>query len=141
MTYRPEIDGLRAIAVLAVVLDHAGLPGVPGGFAGVDIFFVLSGYLITLRLLAARQQRGPVFLPFYLRRARRLLPALAVVLAATLVMGWVFMTPLGYRELCQAVLATLFFASNFYMARETGYFAPDADLIPLLHTWSLAVEE
>ncbi|WP_407496364.1 acyltransferase family protein [Pseudooceanicola sp. MF1-13] len=136
--YRAEIDGLRAIAVLAVVLDHAGVPWLAGGFVGVDVFFVISGFLITSILL----QDPPGLRQFYLRRARRILPALIVVLLGCLITGWVILPPDSYKALAQSTLATLGFGSNLWFWLQTGdYFAPAAESAPLLHTWSLAVEE
>lgn len=139
--YRPEIDGLRALAILPVILFHAGMPGLGGGFLGVDIFLVISGYLITRQLLeglAAGQFRP---LEFYERRARRILPMLLLVTAVSLLPAWWLMTPPQLAALGRSVVATLFFSSNILFWRETGYFAPGADRAPLLHTWSLGVEE
>lgn len=141
MKYRSEIDGLRALAVTPVVLFHAGLPGVPGGYFGVDVFFVISGFLITS--IIDDEVRGGRFslVAFYERRARRILPALAVVLALTLVAGWVVQTPGAFRATADSVVATVFFLSNVHFWRSTDYFAAAADYRILLHTWSLAVEE
>lgn len=142
--YQPEIDGLRAVAVLAVVGFHAGFPGFPGGFVGVDVFFVISGYLITQLLARELNDTGTIgIVDFYARRARRLLPALAVVLLTTLVLSLVLLTAVGEQQgLADQALATAAFASNFYFWRtHTGYFAEPAEHLPLLHTWTLAVEE
>ena len=139
--YRPDIDGLRAVAVLGVVAFHA-FPGVvTSGFYGVDIFFVISGYLISgiiLRQLAERRFR---FLDFYGRRVRRIFPALVVVLATTLVVGWFTLLPQEYVQLGNHVTAAAAFASNFLLWNETGYFDASIDTKPLMHLWSLGVEE
>lgn len=142
MGYRRDIDGLRAVAVLPVVLNHADLPGFGGGFVGVDIFFVISGFLIT-GILAEEIEAGRFsILRFYERRARRILPALMVVLAACLVGGWFLLSPERYESLGKSTLATLLFSSNLWFWQEAAdYFAADVKLQPLLHTWSLAVEE
>ncbi|MFM7347934.1 MAG: acyltransferase family protein [Erythrobacter sp.] len=141
MDYRRDIDGLRAVAVFPVVLYHAGVPGFPGGFVGVDVFFVISGYLITA-ILAREIAEGRFSLAgFYERRARRILPPLAVVLAATLLVGWHLLMPEELLRLGRATFATVLFASNVSAARSLDYFAPAAEFEPLLHTWSLAVEE
>jgi peptidoglycan/LPS O-acetylase OafA/YrhL len=143
--YRPDIDGLRAIAVTSVVAYHVGLPGVAGGFVGVDIFFVISGLLITRLLLDEVRTTGTIdLLGFYARRARRLLPVFFVVLAVTSVLAALFLLPVN-KELSRfgnsAVHAALYI-SNFYFARSGGgYFAAPTEMFPLLHTWSLAVEE
>ncbi len=145
MTYRPYLDGLRAIAVLSVVLFHADVPGVPGGFVGVDIFFVISGYLITELLLRELAQTGGISIAnFVERRIRRLAPALTLVLLATLIAGIVWLSPIRGEQqgLANSALATILLSANFYFLRHTGgYFdAPDRSF-PLLHTWTLSVEE
>ena len=140
--YRPDIDGLRTIAVLPVVLGHAGISGFSGGFVGVDVFFVISGFLITGILLRELEAGNFSLLRFYERRARRILPALFVVLIATLLVGYFILIPNQFSSLSKSTLATLLFASNFWFLRSTGdYFGDAAELAPLLHTWSLAVEE
>ena len=138
---RGDIQGLRGIAVLAVVAYHASHVLLPGGFAGVDIFFVISGYVITQVLL--RRLDGDAFSlrDFYQRRIRRLFPALYVVLFATLVAGLVILPPKGLKEEVYTQFFTTLFLSNFAFAHLAGYFDADAGLKPLLHTWSLAVEE
>ena len=141
MRYRPQIDGLRAIAVLAVILFHADPRLVPGGYLGVDIFFVISGYLITSLIIADLGQ-GNFSLPrFYERRARRILPVLFVVLAATIPFAALYLLPTQQESYARSLLATLLFSSNILFWQETGYFMAEAALKPLLHTWSLAVEE
>jgi peptidoglycan/LPS O-acetylase OafA/YrhL len=140
--YRPDIDGLRSLAILPVVFSHAGFAGFSGGFVGVDIFFVISGFLITGILIRQFDQNRLSILGFYERRARRILPALFVVLAACLVLGWVLFPPDRFKELSVSVIATVFFVSNIWIYHWTGdYFSPNAELEPLLHTWSLGVEE
>lgn len=139
--YRADIDGLRAIAVVSVVLFHAGVPFLSGGYIGVDIFFVISGFLIT-SIIAKEIEAGSFSLVgFYERRARRILPALFGVLLASLVAGWLLTTPSEFRELGESVVAAIFFSSNFYFWETTDYFATASEYRPLLHTWSLAVEE
>lgn len=139
--YRPDIDGLRAIAILPVVLYHAGLPGLSGGFVGVDVFFVISGFLIAG--MVDREVREGKFslVQFYERRARRILPALVSVLTVCLVAGWILAFPNDFVDLAKSALATLGFSSNVYFWIVTDYFAPAAELQPLLHTWSVGVEE
>lgn len=141
MDYRREIDGLRAVAVLPVILFHAGLTVFRGGFVGVDVFFVLSGYLITAILLAELQTGRYSIARFYERRIRRILPALVVVLLACIPPAWAWMRPDQMAEFGQSLVAVVLFASNILFWRTTGYFDAPADLKPLLHTWSLAVEE
>lgn len=139
-SYRPEIDGLRAVAVLAVLFYHAQL-GMPGGFVGVDVFFVISGYLIT-SLLLKEAARGDLDLgAFWERRIRRLFPALAVVTFATAIAGWFLYLPGDYRELGLSISAQSVLSSNIFFWMHTNYFDGAADAKPLLHTWSLAVEE
>jgi peptidoglycan/LPS O-acetylase OafA/YrhL len=139
--YRRDIDGLRAIAITAVVLDHAGLGPVPGGYAGVDIFFVVSGYLITT-LLCEEMAAGPFsIVRFYDRRIRRLLPALFAMLALVSAAAFPILNSLELSHLVRSSIAAVAFASNVFFLGSTGYFAPAADQMPLLHTWSLAVEE
>jgi hypothetical protein len=141
LRYRPEVDGLRAIAVLPVILFHAGAPWFGGGYVGVDVFFVISGYLIT-SILVEDLERGRFSLArFYERRARRILPALFFVLACTSVAAWVLMVPSQFEEYARALVAVVFFVSNIHFWRVEDYFAPAAEQNPLLHTWSLAVEE
>jgi peptidoglycan/LPS O-acetylase OafA/YrhL len=139
--YRADIDGLRAIAVLLVVAYHIGLPGCTGGFVGVDIFFVISGFLISGILL--REQATGTFsiLRFYERRVRRILPALIVVLIFTFITGYFALLPHEMRELGQSILAATFSAANIFFWKSSSYFQAPALSKPLLHTWSLAVEE
>ena len=141
MHYRKEIDGLRALAVLPVLLFHAGFSGFSGGFVGVDVFFVISGYLITSIILADCARDRFSIVNFYERRARRILPALFLVMVATLPFAWLWMPPALLRGFSDSLVAVSLFVSNMLFIRETGYFATAAELKPLLHTWSLAVEE
>jgi peptidoglycan/LPS O-acetylase OafA/YrhL len=141
IAYRPDIDGLRAVAVGTVVLFHAHLGLFPGGFVGVDVFFVISGYLIT-SIIARELDTGTFsLLSFYERRIRRIFPALLVVIAACLAVGAWRMTPRHYNGLAESALAAIGFHSNIYFAGKAGYFMPSAETLPLLHTWSLGVEE
>ena len=144
LNYRPDIDGLRAVAVLAVVLHHLSAPLLPGGYVGVDVFFVISGYLIT-RIISREMEEGNfTFARFYERRARRIFPALFAVLAISVVAGYALLLPSDMTATLRGALGTVFFASNvvFWRDFKEGYFAAtDAALNPLLHTWSLAVEE
>lgn len=141
MKYRADIDGLRALAVVPVVLFHAGFETFSGGFIGVDIFFVISGFLITGIIYGEMLAGHFSILAFYERRVRRILPALCAVLAFALIAGWFILLPGAYQSMSESALATAAFASNIYFKRQTGYFADSADMLPLLHTWSLAVEE
>lgn len=141
LAYRRDIDGLRAIAVLAVVLFHFGVPGVTGGFVGVDVFFVISGFLITSIIWRERQAGRFSFVEFWARRARRILPALFVMMAATLVVGWFLLAPKDHEALGRSAHYQATFSSNLLFARQHGYFDAASDIKPLLHTWSLAVEE
>jgi peptidoglycan/LPS O-acetylase OafA/YrhL len=146
LVYRPEIDGLRAIAVLAVVFYHAGFViesnrVVPGGFLGVDIFFVISGYLITRIILHEIAAGQFSFQDFYERRARRILPALFTVMLASIPFAWLYMLPKAMEEYAGSLLSALAFSSNIWFLNEDSYIAEASELKPFLHTWSLAVEE
>lgn len=138
--YRPDIDGLRAVAVLSVLAFHYGAP-IRGGFTGVDVFFVISGFLIT-QVLATEIAAGTFsVVAFYDRRMRRILPALLTMLATVLLAGRLLLSPGDYASLAKSTAAAAFGVSNFFFHGHTGYFDQAADLMPLLHTWSLAVEE
>lgn len=141
MKYRAEIDGLRTIAVVPVILFHAGFEAFSGGFVGVDVFFVISGYLITSILLADLDQGRYSILTFYERRARRIAPALFAMLAFVCAGSWWLMPPPAFNDLGRTILSVVLFVSNFDFMQNVGYFATDAERNPLLHTWSLAVEE
>ena len=139
--YRSDIDGLRAIAVLSVVLYHFGIGGLQGGFVGVDVFFVISGYLIT-GIIQSELARGEFTLArFYERRARRIFPALFVMLLVTMLAGLFVLLPSDLARLGQAATATVLFVSNALYFRQSGYFDDASDFNALLHTWSLGVEE
>lgn len=141
MDYRREIDGLRAIAVLPVILFHAGFETFGGGFVGVDVFFVISGYLITTIILAELERGKFSIVNFYERRARRILPALFLVMSVSVVLAWFWLLPGDMKDFSQSLIAVSFFVSNILFWRVSGYFDSVAELKPLLHTWSLAVEE
>lgn len=141
MQYRREIDGLRALAVVPVVFFHAGLSAFDGGYVGVDIFFVISGYLITGILIKELEDGSFSIASFYERRARRILPALFLVIACSLPFAWAWMVPAELEAFGRSIVAVTLFVSNVLFFREDDYFAAAADLKPLLHTWSLAVEE
>ncbi len=142
IAYRPDIDGLRALAIAQVVLYHGKFGVLPGGFAGVDVFFVISGYLIASIILSEIATGTFSIARFYERRVRRIVPALVTVVAGTLVAGaFIDDLPWDYARLAASAKATLAFYSNFYFAGRTGYFVPVSEVQPLLHTWSLSVEE
>jgi len=141
MKYRPDVDGLRAISVLAVLLFHARIPGFSGGYVGVDVFFVISGYLITGKIEAEIASGTFTFRSFYYGRARRLLPALFIVLAAAFLLGALLLAPEHLRLLGQSTVWTAVPFSNIYFWQQAGYWDVSAALKPLLHTWSLSVEE
>ena len=141
ISYRPDIDGLRALAILPVVLFHAFPNLLPGGFIGVDIFFVISGYLITSILLKDIQAGSYSIKTFYARRVRRIFPALSVVLLFCLALGWVVLTAVEYRALGKHVAGGAGFIANFMFWKEAGYFDAAGDTKPLLHLWSLGIEE
>ena len=141
LTYRPDIDGLRAVAVVPVVLYHFRVPGFGGGFVGVDVFFVISGFLITSLIFGEMRAGEFAILRFYERRVRRIFPALFTVVLATLAVGVGVFFPRDLLRLAESAIATALFASNFDFWLQSGYFDLGADLKPLLHTWSLAVEE
>jgi peptidoglycan/LPS O-acetylase OafA/YrhL len=141
LEYRPDIDGLRAVAVLPVVFYHLNISLVSGGFVGVDVFFVISGYLITSLISAEMFDGTYSIMKFYVRRARRIFPALFVMCAVTALFVFLFCLPTDVRKFAGSLAATTLFASNFYFNVSADYFAAAADTQPLLHTWSLAVEE
>ena len=141
MQYRADIDGLRAIAVLLVIAYHFGLTQFSGGYLGVDVFFVISGFLITSQILSQIERGQFRFADFYARRARRILPALFAVVGSSLVAGYILLLPLDLKALGEQAMYAVFGVSNFYFLSETGYFSREAHQLPLLHTWSLGVEE
>ncbi|HEY1632955.1 MAG TPA: acyltransferase family protein [Rhizomicrobium sp.] len=139
--YRPDIDGLRALAILPVLLFHYRVPGFSGGFVGVDVFFVISGYLIAGLIHGEMRQSRFSIASFYERRIRRIFPALFAVLIVTSVAAWFLLFPLDFERYARSLFATAFFASNVEFWRELGYFDVSAETKPLLHLWSIAVEE
>ncbi len=141
MIYRPEIDGLRAVAVLAVILFHAGLTALSGGFMGVDVFFVISGYLITSILLKDMKEGKFSIVAFYERRARRILPALLFVISVTIVASYFILPPDLFKSMARSAVAAILSFSNILFWREADYFNAAGELKPLLHTWSLGLEE
>jgi peptidoglycan/LPS O-acetylase OafA/YrhL len=138
--YRPDIDGLRAIAILLVLGFHAAPGWIPGGYVGVDIFFVISGFLITGLLLEDLEKREFSFAGFYTRRIRRIFPALIIVLSACSVAGWFLFPPPEFSSLGLNIFGGAAFSANFVLLKETGYFDLAAAQKPLLHLWSLGVE-
>lgn len=140
-TYRAEIDGLRALAVIPVILYHAGIDEFSGGYVGVDVFFVISGFLITSILIFDLQAGQFSLKSFYERRSRRILPALFAVMLATIPFAWMWLPAEEMQDFAQSLVATTVFGSNILFYRESGYFDSASELKPLLHTWSLGVEE
>ena len=141
ITYRPDIDGLRGVTVLFVLLFHAFPNWVPGGFIGVDVFFVISGFLISSIIFKSCARGDFSLREFYGRRVRRIFPALIVVLAATAILGWIYLLPDDYEQLGKYIAAGAGFVQNFVLCKYSGYFDSAATLKPLLHLWSLAIEE
>jgi peptidoglycan/LPS O-acetylase OafA/YrhL len=141
MKYRREIDGLRALAVISVMLYHAGFKAFSGGYVGVDIFFVISGYLITSNIVSEKELGTFSLLNFYERRARRILPALFFVMAICIPVAWALLSPWDLHEFSTALIAVCLFISNILFMRGGGYFEDAVELNPLIHTWSLSVEE
>ena len=144
MEYRYEIDGLRALSVLAVILFHFGLFDITGGYLGVDVFFVISGYLISSILFEEIEKTGTISISnFYLRRTRRILPALLTIcICVYLLFSFVFKSPqIPLPNFNESLFATLLSVSNIFFWFHSGYFAPEGWLYPFLHTWSLGIEE
>lgn len=141
MKYRREIDGLRAVAVLPVIFFHADIRGFSGGFVGVDVFFVISGYLITTLILAEKQNDVFTLIGFYERRIRRILPALLLVMLICLPFAWLWMPQNEMKDFSESLIAIFIFSSNILFWKKSGYFATATELNPLIHTWSLSVEE
>ena len=139
--YRPEIDGLRALAILPVLLYHIGFAGFSGGFVGVDIFFVISGYLITSIILKEKSQDQFTLANFYERRARRILPALFTVILVCIFLSYFWMAPGQMKEFGLSAVSAIVFISNVFFFKHSTYFDAASEEMPLLHTWSLAVEE
>ena len=140
MQFRKDINGLRAIAVIAVVLFHFNVSWLPGGFTGVDVFFVISGFLMTGIIFRGIEQENFSILRFYVSRANRIIPALSVLCLVLLVLGWFYLTPLDYKELSKHVVGSMGFISNVIFSRESGYFDVASNEKWLLHTWSLSAE-
>ncbi|WP_350608030.1 acyltransferase family protein [Pseudoalteromonas sp. MER144-MNA-CIBAN-0113] len=141
MKYRAEIDGLRALAILPVLFHHSGLHLLPGGFAGVDVFFVISGYLITTILLKEISEGKFSLSSFYERRARRILPAMAFMIVVSSFLSFFFLDPASMKMLGYSIVAVSTFMANIFFFLKLDYFNPSAELNPMLHMWSLAVEE
>jgi len=139
--YRAEIDGLRALAVLSVIIFHAGVDSLSGGFIGVDIFYVISGYLITTIISTSLQKQEFSFTAFYIRRIKRLLPAALIMVLTTVVVGIVFLTPDKYIELSKSAIFANLFMANVWLSNNLGYFDLSTQISPLVHMWSLSVEE
>jgi peptidoglycan/LPS O-acetylase OafA/YrhL len=139
--YRPDIDGLRAVAVLSVIGFHVTPRFVPGGYVGVDVFFVISGYLITGIVLGQLAEGRFSFAGFYARRVRRIFPALILVLVASAAIGWFVLVPGEFSQLMTHTAAAALFVPNIALWREAGYFDTRSELKPLLHLWSLGIEE
>ncbi|TGD70955.1 acyltransferase family protein [Mangrovimicrobium sediminis] len=139
--FLPELEGMRALAVLAVLLFHLGVTGIPGGYLGVDLFFVISGFIISRNLIHDIRGDGLGLGKFYLRRFRRIVPALAVTILCTLAAGWYLLPPAQLADTSLAAAYSLLSVGNFHFWMDAGYFAPAAQSQPLLHTWSLGVEE
>lgn len=140
-TYRPDIDGMRAIAILSVILYHAGITALPGGFTGVDIFFVISGYLIGGHIFSEIRAERFSFTRFYQRRVKRILPAFYLVLCLTFGFGLILLSPIELADYSKSAIAAVFSASNVHFLRYSNYFQQSSELNPLLMTWSLGVEE
>ena len=141
MKYRSDIDGLRALAVLPVILYHAGFDWFSGGFVGVDVFFVISGYLIATIIISEIAEENFSLIDFYERRSRRILPALFFVMFVCLPFSWLWLTPSDLKDFGESLIFVSTFSSNFFFWLESGYFNSSVELKPLIHTWSLAVEE
>lgn len=141
MQYRREIDGLRAIAVISVILYHANIPPISGGFIGVDIFFVISGFLISSIIISEVSSNRFTFSGFYERRIRRIFPALFAVIVTASAAAIILLTPGQLKNFGQSIVATSLFVSNTYFRYKNGYFSPDTENLPLIHMWSLSVEE
>lgn len=141
MKYREEIDGLRAVAVLPVIFFHAGFSAFSGGYVGVDVFFVISGYLITTIILSEKEKGTFSLVNFYERRARRIIPALFLVMLFSTVCSYLWLAPSHMKDFSESLAAVSLFSSNILFWKQTGYWGVANELKPLLHTWSLAVEE
>ena len=141
IAYRADIDGLRAVAIIAVILFHTGFALFANGFIGVDIFFVISGYLITSITIREINKGKFTFTQFYTRRVKRLLPALFTMIIVVLTLGSFYLVPVDFNHLAMSSIYTIFYISNIYFSHLTGYFMPSVISLPLIHTWTLGVEE
>lgn len=141
LKYRKDIDGLRAVSIISVVIYHIFPKTIPGGFVGVDIFFVISGYLITNIIIYDLYQDKFSFIDFYTKRIKRIIPSLLIVLIITFIIGWFVLLTNEFEELAKHIIGSIFFVSNFLLLNEVGYFNTAADAKPLLHLWSLSIEE
>jgi peptidoglycan/LPS O-acetylase OafA/YrhL len=141
IAYRPEIDGMRAIAVLGVLLFHAGFPAFSGGYAGVDVFFVISGFLITRTILTGIDAGQFSYIGFFVNRVRRLYPAFLMTIGISLLVGAMLLSPPYMKKLAEAAITSVLCVSNIYFWSEAGYWDIESAFKPLLHTWSLSVEE
>ena len=141
MNYRPEIDGLRALAILPVIFFHLGFNLFNGGFLGVDIFFVISGYLITYIIIIEIKEKKFSLVLFYERRARRILPALFLIMFFSSIVGYFLMLPDAYQNFGQSLVSTTLFSNNIFSIITSDYWDLTSEFKPLLHTWSLGVEE
>ena len=139
--YRPDIDGLRALAIISVVLFHTFPSLVRGGFVGVDIFFVISGFLISTIIFENLEAGTFSFREFYIRRIRRIFPSLIIILTATYIIGWFFLLADEYKQLGKHIAGGATFVSNVVLWKNSGYFDSAAEMKPLLHLWSLSIEE
>ena len=141
LIYRNEIDGLRALAVLPVILFHAGFSFFRGGFIGVDIFFVISGFLITSVILDQINNNHFSFIDFYIKRARRIIPAFYFVLLFSLFFSSLWLMPSDMKSFSKSIQFSVASLANIFFYRDSGYFSAASELKPLLHTWSLSIEE
>ena len=140
--YRPDIDGLRAIAIVSVVIFHTFPTQLPGGFVGVDVFFVISGYLISTIIFRSLEKESFSFLDFYARRIRRIFPALAFLLLGVILLGSLFLTPEEFKNLGKQTIYGSAFGENIFLIRHSGgYWDTATEMKPLMHLWTLAVEE
>ncbi|HHP0585882.1 TPA: acyltransferase family protein, partial [Vibrio harveyi] len=140
MNFRSDINGLRAIAVISVVLFHFNPEILPGGFAGVDVFFVISGFLMTSIIFIGLENSNFSIINFYISRVNRIIPALAILCLVIMIFGWFYLTPLDFKTLGKHVSGSIRFISNSMYLKESGYFDVSANNKWLLHTWSLSVE-
>ena len=141
LKYRSDIDGIRCLAILPVVIFHAFPHLIPGGFIGVDVFFVISGYLISSIIYQESRNGTFSYYNFYYRRIKRIFPALLTVLFFCMVMSYIYMLPSELKTISKHIIAGVFFSQNINLFFESGYFDTSTELKPLMHLWSLGVEE